>query len=299
MNVLSPDNSDRGKATAPCGKEEIKLLLLETLDLPMLPVLMGKILKVSENGRNREKDMADVISADHALRDAIVEVANSPSFGLSQRVPGVGRAIKVLGYEAVRSLALGILVAESVCPRGALCVFDRDRFWAHALACAYLSKKIAAMTHLAEMETTFVCGLLHDIGKAFLAIFLPDSYRHVLTHVKAGAMTSAEREDEVLGFNHAEVGMWLAQRWRFPKPVIFTIANHHGGIEKDERYDSLTSILRLADHICLRERVSLEHRPFVAPLERAIPDALNLGGDDIAELRHALDNERKTLRSLV
>jgi len=297
MRISGTDTADLRPSKRLCGKEELRLLILEVLELPMMPVLISRILKVT-GAESGPGDMARVISTDRALADNILKVANSTFFGLSQEVSAVSRAIKVVGYEAVRSIALSSLLTETVGQNDGICRFDRNRFWTHSLACAYLSKKIAAMTHRAELETTFVCGLLHDIGKALIAIYFPSSYNRVLRRLAAVPLTSVQSEDEVLGFTHAEVGMWLAQRWQFPKAVVFTIANHHGMIARDERYNSLAAILHLADHLCLKEQLSLEERAFVEPLESAILDQLKLGRLDLIELKDALAEGKGAISSL-
>ena len=281
------------------GKEEVKLLTLKVIELPMLSAVINRILKVTGGSHFGSMDMARVISTNRFLAGSILKVANSPCFGLSQDVPEIQRAIGVLGFEGVRSIALSASVMEMFGTDAARNSFDRERFWIHSLACAYLSKRIAAMTHRAEIEMTFVCAVLHDIGKVVLAMCFPGSYRKMLERVAAEELSLAQGEYEMLGFNHAEVGMWLAQRWRFPKAVVFTIANHHGMIAEDERYNSLVAILRLADHLCLAEKICLEEQVFVEPLEDSIMEILKLHHDDLMELRHTLAARKDAFKSLL
>ncbi len=298
MTSSSADIGPRKPVIEAGGKEELRLLIIETLELPMLPPLMNAMLRVSGRNGAREAEIVELISSHRSLAGNILDVANSDSFGLSQQAPDIHRAIRILGYEAVRSLALGELVIESAAKRRARGLFDRKRFRLHSLACAYISKKIAAATHRAEMEPAFICGLLHDIGKAFLAMYFPDSYNHVITLMETGALSSVQGEDRVLGFTHAEVGMWLAQRWKLPKSVVFAIANHHGAAKRDKRYGPSTSILRLANHICRLEKISLEDRNFVEPLEKTVLDDLRLGTDELAEFRRVLAREMENLKAL-
>lgn len=288
---------DRDPGAKARRKEELRHLVLELLELPVLPALTRRILRIS-GGQSDAGDMADVISSDRLLAGNILRMANSEYFGLSQKFSGVSRAMKILGRETVKSLALSSLLIEMVAPGGGAMCFNRNRYWAHSLACAYLSKKIAAMTRRAELQTTFVCGLLHDIGKPLVALYFPTSYGRVIERLAAEPLTSVRGEDEMLGFTHAEVGMWLAQRWRFPKAVVFTIANHHGMIARDERYDSQAAILRLADHLCLQERISAEERAFVEPLESAVTEQLRLGRDEVVDLRDALGARKEAFSSL-
>ena len=154
------------------------------------------------------------------------------------------------------------------------------------------------MTHRARLKAAFVCGLLHDIGKIVLDIYFPDSYRHALERLATGTSTSVEAENEILGFNHAEVGMWLAQRWKFPKSVVFTIANHHGMIADDPRYSSLTAIVRLANHVCLQEGVCLPNQALAEPLEDSIFNDLKLDQSDLVTLQNALATGKESFVSL-
>lgn len=279
-------------------KEDVKRLILEVLEVPTLSTALSKILKVAGNDRSNASDLAEVISKDQLLTANILKIANSAYFGLSQQVPTVSRAIVVLGFDAVKSIALSTSIicafpVEGTGHDG----FDRSKFWTHSLACAYLSKTVAGMTHRAEMETAFVCGLLHDIGKIVLDVYFPDSYRTVLARLAKGDMTSMEAEGQILGFTHAEVGMWIAQRWKFPKPIVFSIANHHGIVSNDARYRELTEITCLANHLCLQEGVCLPDQARVEPFDDSIAHNLKLNRDDLSRLRDVLVKRKESFVS--
>ena len=49
-----------------------------------------------------------------------------------------------------------------------------EKLWLHSLACAYASKAIAKKLVLGDMESFFLMGLLHDIGKVLLVKALTD-----------------------------------------------------------------------------------------------------------------------------
>lgn len=274
-------------------KEEGKLLVLELLELPTLSTVLDKILRVAGDSRSSASDMAEVISKDQSLTTNILKIANSAYFGLSQQVPTVARAIVVLGFEAVKSIALSASVIAAFPRKPGDIHFDRSKFWTHSLGCAYVCKRIAAVTHLVDQETAFVCGLLHDIGKIALEIYFPDSYQRVLGYLQDGSVSLVKAEFEVLGFTHAEVGMWMAQRWRFPKPIIFSIANHHGIIADDSQYRELTAIVRLSNYLCLEAGICLPGQTTTEPLDDTVLPVLKLGPKDLDRLRENLA-ERKT-----
>ncbi len=279
-------------------KDDLRLLILEMIELPMLPLLVDRILRAPAQGSTQLAELAGVISADKELTRKIIKIANSAHFGLSQKVSALTQTVEIIGYEGIKGLVLSHLVTVNVGLKTAGKPFDLRRFRTHSLACAHISKRIAAITHRAEMATAFVCGLTHDIGKAFLAMYFPDSYGIVLINPASAERSAIENENDVLGFTHSEVGAWLAQRWRFSKPIISAIANHHGMPEGERKHGSLALILHLADHICLKEGVSLEENCFVRPLDDAILELLGLDDDDVLELRRILAEDRAGLQSL-
>ena len=299
LRIQDKSPKDRRPAEALCRKEELRLLILEMIELPMVPVLVDRVLRVPAHGSSRMAELAEIISADKAITGNILRIANSVYFGLSQQVSALPRAIELIGYEGVKGLALSELISGNVDSKAAGGLFDSHKFMTHSLACAHISKRIAAMTHRADRATTFVCGLMHDIGKAFLTMYFPDSYGIILINLATGERTSIQSENDVFGFTHTEVGAWLAQRWGFSKPVVSAIANHHGMPEGEQNQSSLASILHLADHICLQEKVSVEKRGFVKPLEGTVLEQLRLDGADVLELRRVLGEDKAGLQSLI
>jgi putative nucleotidyltransferase with HDIG domain len=298
MPVTSRKKAEESDIVANCRREEGKRLVLEALEIPALSALINKILRVAGEGRPNAQEMAEVISRDPLLTAKILKIANSAYFGLSQEVTTISRAIVVLGFDAVRSVALSASVIEAFRARNTRSRFDRTKFWTHSLACAYLAKRIAGMTHRTRSETGFVCGLLHDIGKIVLDIYFPDSYGRILTRLSSGDVTSVEAEDGILGFSHPEVGMWVTQRWRFPKTIVFTIANHHGVICDDARYKYPTSVVRLANHLCLQEGISLMDGSVVEPLAASVINDLGLDLAGVAHLRAELTARKDSFMSL-
>ena len=54
-----------------------------------------------------------------------------------------------------------------------------------------------------------------------------------------------EAEHDVLGFDHAQIGVALAQRWKFAAEIGDAIAGHHA--PEDQPASSLANLVHLAD----------------------------------------------------
>jgi HD-like signal output (HDOD) protein len=123
-------------------------------------------------------------------------------------------------------LALGVSVVQhfrDVPPD----LMNMKLFWQHAISCGVFAKLLAGhMVGLSE-ERFFVAGLIHDIGRLVLAKNYPQTATRVLLLAKSRPCTLPEAEQEVLGFDHAEVGRLLLRGWKFPTSLEQVVGYHH------------------------------------------------------------------------
>ena len=80
-------------------------------------------------------------------------------------------------------------------------------------------------------------------------MFLPDEFAEVAAVVDRDDILMITAEDRVMGFNHAEVGKLLAEKWNLPAKLVQVIAHHHepavsGGFMTE------TAVVHLADILC-------------------------------------------------
>ena len=80
-------------------------------------------------------------------------------------------------------------------------------------------------------EEAFVAGLLHDIGKVVLNTYLKEQFVRVLIRAAGGEVTYAEAEREIFGFDHAEAGARLLERWNLPSSLVSAVRYHHAPLE--------------------------------------------------------------------
>ncbi|MFX9073478.1 HDOD domain-containing protein, partial [Acinetobacter baumannii] len=72
-------------------------------------------------------------------------------------------------------------------------------------------------------DRAFIAGLLHDLGKMMLYIYLPEQAREIYEGVQEQDQFGMTHELSLLGFNHAELGAELARSWQFPEGIILPI----------------------------------------------------------------------------
>lgn len=211
--------------------------------LPALPVVATELLASLDEDDIDVATLARHITSDQSLAARALRVANSPFYGMAGRVTTIQDAVVILGFRAVRSLVLSSLLVKAVDHVGGGQKNSRG-FWRHAVAVALCARGLARFSGTC-VDTAFTAGLLHDIGRIFLAACFPEHTRaaHLRQQEMRGAFIQAEHE--VLGLDHGVAGGVLARQWGFPSPIADAIARHHDPDQGDAA--ELTDLCHGAD----------------------------------------------------
>lgn len=191
-------------------------------ELPPLPMVVTQLVTLMQDTECSGEEINRVLSSDQALASKILRLVNSSFYGLPGRVSTIPRAVVILGHAAVRNLATGLAVADSVGRR--LPPRQRQLFWRHALATAAGAEVVARRAELPDPEEAFIAGLLHDIGHLILMLALPDGHAAVAAD---GRLGDVEFERQAIGLDHCRAGRQLLQHWKLPAPLLECVRLHH------------------------------------------------------------------------
>jgi len=272
-------------------KNELRAKIYSKIDeLPTLPTVVPKLLNLTESATSDASDITDAISRDPALTSKILKVANSAYYGFPQGIKDLERAVVLLGFNLVKSLALSIGVFHSLPGGKKSSCFSRKELWFHSVAVATVMKELGKRFGQGDNhEYLFIVGLLHDIGMVVLDQFFSELFEQALEgahDLKKTEFYLAERK--VIGFDHGEVGAMLLERWRFPKVISNPIAIHHQPEKQEGSNTADVAMLRIADALS-HELDSKEEAP---PMHLELRDedlkALNMKEKDIDDMKDYL-----------
>ncbi|MDD2710276.1 MAG: HDOD domain-containing protein [Verrucomicrobiae bacterium] len=222
----------------------LKRVVEQIHDLPTLPSVVTKLLSLVQNPLSSANDLEQILSRDPSLMVKVLRIANSPFYG-SKDITTLEHAIVVLGFSAIRSIALSASVFESF-PGTGRPGFDRRDFWRHSLGVATAARQLALKMGWAEIEEAFIAGLIHDVGKVILDEYASESWQQALTYAQQNNTFIIEAERTVLGVSHAQVGRWLAAKWKLPQNYTSAIFYHHHPAFAS-RHEDLAAIIHIAD----------------------------------------------------
>jgi putative nucleotidyltransferase with HDIG domain len=236
---FSPDNGE-DDMTEPI--EDFKKKLAEIKEISTLPQVMVRMMEIITNENSSAADLAGEISKDASLTGKILKMVNSAYYGFYREIAEVSDAVVILGFNEIRRLSLAISVFD---------MFEGHRleFWNHSFACAAMSD-ILAKERLLQDQGAFTAGLLHDIGKSILDQYFSDMFSAVQNLMQERSICAHEAEMELFGFDHAEIGYWLSERWNLPVTLSEAIRYHHQP-EAAEEMPELARIVHLADRLSL------------------------------------------------
>ncbi len=200
----------------------------QVVDLPPAPGVLLEIWEVLGSEQGSARRLAQVLERDTALSARILKVANSAYFGAPRPAADVRSACVVLGFEMVRSIAVGVASFDALTRRVGR-VLDLDAFWKHSVASGVAAKEIAERTDLGPPGTVFCAGILHDLGKLVLAIVSLEKYGRVVQRFETSRSAHDVRviEREEFGFDHERAGLELGNRWKFPHELRSAVGHHH------------------------------------------------------------------------
>lgn len=236
--------------------ERLDALVRQVRDLPALPDTVVRVMQLSGNPKAGVADVARVLVSDQALAARVLKLANSAFYGANRRIATVSDAVVILGMRTTRNLVMASGCQELLESEVAGYGLPRGALLRHSLACASAAQALARRTKYRGTEEAFVAGLLHDIGKVVMNLYLRPQFIQVLLRAASGELSYAAAERAVFSFDHAEAGACLLERWNLPPALVSAVRSHHAPL--DAPTDSpLPCLVHVADAICLTLGVGL------------------------------------------
>lgn len=193
--------------------------------MPSLSTTVGKVMEICSRTDASPNELNKVISLDPVLTGQVLKLINSAYYSLVNKVTSLTRAITMLGMNTVKNMALSTAIIRSVAGSKKSKALPTTKFWAHSIGAGVSAKLLGEVKGISvmEREELFLAGLLHDLGK----VPFGDEYIEVLNIAKFEQLPLNEVELDVMGIDHQEVGLMIAEKWKLNQVITRCIGNHH------------------------------------------------------------------------
>ncbi len=189
-------------------------------DIPAMPNIIVKILKLLHSETAGASEMAAVIKCEQALCTKLLSIINSAYYGFGKQITSVNMAISLLGIKKTKNVVITVAMSPLLSFQGA------KSLWRHSILTAVGCEYIAEKYNLLNSDDAFVMGFLHDIGKVVLNLIDAERYQAFMS---SQLHPDKNIQDERLKFDtdHSSTGSLLALRWQLPDVIKDVIRYHH------------------------------------------------------------------------
>lgn len=240
-------------------------------DLPSPKGVALTIVRLAQRETVSGAELVRAIKADPAFVGRLLKTANIAARDSGRSVISIEDAVKVLGVNVVRNLALGFSLVSGY-RAGACANFDYGLFWSRAIVNALALQAIIRRTRWANADEAFCCGLLADIGSLALATVHSAEYSALLGELAASALPAEEHETTLLAreaerflLDHDELTALMLSDWGFPRALIDPLVCRRrpgaANFAPESRGERLLGAFRLADAVVAVCLASADERP--------------------------------------
>jgi len=187
--------------------------------IPTLESSRMKLFNVLQEEESSIESIEQVISSDPAMAAKVIKLANSSFYRHADRHVGIQQALRTIGLDMVKCIALSMAVMETFGNQTP----SMKKLWKHSYGVAFISGLLGSSK--TEKECLFTGGLLHDLGRMVFICRTPDHYLPLCEF--SGCWPDEALERDVFSLDHTQIGAMIAERWNFPPEVIGLIQHHH------------------------------------------------------------------------
>jgi HD-like signal output (HDOD) protein len=265
--------SEIGSATTPVERLEQSLIQkIETgeIELPLLPQAASQVMALASDPAADAAKLSALIHQDQALAAHVLRIANSPAYMPRSPVVSLQHAVAMLGITLLSEIAFTASL-KSGAFKAPGHEEDVKRLWRHSLASGAFGKEVARMRRV-NVESAYLCGLLHEIGKPVVL-----QTATALAQAQHLTLEKAILYGWIDGY-HSRVGTLIAEKWGLPKQVSTAIQYYDDYDHADSfRQECLLTCAsdRLASHVLAPEDLpeeSLRTQPAFAELNLYLND---------------------------
>jgi len=234
--------------------EDIKVVLEKINKLPELFHVAVRVAKMLDDLNVDVNQLSRIISLDQALTTQLLKLCNSAQYGFSRKIVTVNDAVSKLGFKTIKSLVF-VAISHGILNRQVKGYdLDKGEMWRNSISCAVYSRYLAKMTNYKDPEIAFTAGLLRDIGKLMIHEYVGINYNNIVNTINSQGIAFSKAEEQVLGFNHCQIGSAVANKWNLPPVLVDSIRYHHSfeeALNNGCEDIKLLSIVHIADSVTM------------------------------------------------
>jgi serine/threonine protein kinase len=248
---LDPGEAPEAGAERAAGTLEFLLRRMRhKSDFPALSEAISSINRLASSERENVSTLSNTILRDFALTNKILRTVNSAYFRTAGggSISTVSRAIVVLGFETVRSIAVSLILFEHLQDKGHAAALKEE--FLRANFGGMLARELAAHA-LRDTEEMFICAMFHNLGRMLSHYYFPEEAGEIRRRMQQSGGSEEAAAARVLGMGYEELGIGIARSWGFPERIVHSMRRMPAGAVRasETREERLRTLANFSDQI--------------------------------------------------
>ncbi|MCX8065027.1 MAG: HDOD domain-containing protein [Candidatus Hydrogenedentes bacterium] len=195
-----------------------KKIITNFKSLPTPSAVLAEALSITADLSVSYEKVVKVVSKDPNISSRILRIANSPYYGLPQRVTNLQLALVILGIREFRSILISSAMIEMMRFKELKNSELFNNLWKKSFLMASIAKHLNTYLKLEYEGEEFVTGLLGNLGILILLSEFPNEYSEILK-TSANIKELLKKEFNMFKCYNSDIVYILLSEWELP-PIL-------------------------------------------------------------------------------
>jgi len=223
-----PDWSEKKQSTL----EFLLRRMRHKTDFPALSDSVAAINRLTASEKESINKLSNAILKDFGLTNKILRLVNSAYYRQvgGGNISTVSRAAVVLGFDAIRNIAITVMLFEHLQNKGNAGqlkeAFLRSNF------SGLLAREMSSRTMPRDCEEAFICSLFYGLGRLLAQYYFPEEMEEIVKVMQQKKCSDEAAAAKVLGISFEDLGVGIARNWGFPGAIVASMRKLPAGLVK-------------------------------------------------------------------
>lgn len=221
-------------------------------DFPALSDSVAAINKLTSSDKENISYLSNTILRDYALTNKILRIVNAAHYRQTGagNISTVSRAVVVLGFDAIRNIAITVLLFEHMQDKAN--VKDLREAFLRANLAGMLGRDTSKLCMPRAGEEAFICSLFQSLGELLAQFYFPEEVDQIRRLMTQKEVSLQHASAQVLGLSFEELGIGIARTWGFPPSIVNSMRSlPDGAVRKPVTHEEgLRVVSGFANELC-------------------------------------------------
>lgn len=214
---------------------------MSSVKLPLIPEVSMQLLDTLNKDDVHASEITALVQHDPSIAATVLKHANSSRYGLATRVANIDDAVRLLGFNNVRMIALSAGIATSYPIANGL---NKDSFWKSSFITAEFASAIAIKLKR-DRHIPWMAGFLLRVGELMIAQFDIEAIK-VIEALPLLPGQRWAREVTLVGATEGQLVAKLADSWNFPEALVNTLKTAADPLSEEWAFFEEAAIVHIA-----------------------------------------------------